>query len=129
MPRPQPADLCAELNPRQQIYLTVIYHADQNAEANHKGDAFDWGHGPPASEWRWQTFSIKAPKEVAGRTAIQYALAQQDEHELVPGIRDLQGLRGGRPLLVPGPGVHVDDGRDHSRIVSCPTCSRRRWET
>lgn len=81
MPRPQPADLWAELNPRQQIYLTVIYHADQNAEANQKGGAFDWGHGPPASEWRWQTFSIKAPKEIVGRTAIQYALAQQDEHD------------------------------------------------
>jgi hypothetical protein len=81
MPRPQPADLWAELNPRQQIYLTVIYHADQNAEANHKGGAFDWGHGPPASEWRWQTFSIKAPKEMVGRTAIQYALARQDEHD------------------------------------------------
>ncbi|MEV7681483.1 hypothetical protein AB0O64_23460 [Streptomyces sp. NPDC088341] len=81
MPRPQPADLWAELNPRQQIYLTVIYYADQNAEANQKGGAYDWGQGPPASEWRWQTFSVKAPKEVAGRTAIQYALAQKNEHD------------------------------------------------
>ncbi|MEU1824178.1 hypothetical protein ABZ502_17345 [Streptomyces abikoensis] len=81
MPRPQPADLWAELNPRQQTYLTVIYSADQNAEANHKGGAFDWGHGPPASEWRWQTFSLKAPKELVGRTPIQYALAQKDEHD------------------------------------------------
>ncbi|MEU5181109.1 hypothetical protein AB0G49_13765 [Streptomyces longwoodensis] len=81
MPRPQPADLWAELNDRQKIYLTAIYNADQNAEANHKGSAFDWGSGPPASEWRWQTFSIKAPREIAGRTAIQYELASKDEHD------------------------------------------------
>jgi hypothetical protein len=81
MPRPQPAELWAELNPRQQVYLTAIYNADQNAEANQKGGAFDWGHGPPASEWRWQTFSIKAPKDLVGRTAIQYELAGKDEHD------------------------------------------------
>ncbi|MER0443154.1 hypothetical protein ABR738_00935 [Streptomyces sp. Edi4] len=81
MPRPQPADLWAELNARQQIYLAVIFDADQDAEANNKGGAFDWGHGPPAAEWRWQTFSLKAPKDVVGRTAIQYALAQKDEHD------------------------------------------------
>ncbi|MFG2761533.1 hypothetical protein [Streptomyces wuyuanensis] len=81
MPRPQPADLWAELNDRQRIYLTAIYNADQAAEANQKGGAFDWGHGPPASEWRWQTFSIKAPKELVGRTAIQYELVRKDEHD------------------------------------------------
>ncbi|MFE1206195.1 hypothetical protein ACFW5V_31400 [Streptomyces sp. NPDC058762] len=81
MARPQPAELWAELNPRQQTYLTAIYNADQNAEASHRGDAFDWGHGPPASEWRWQTFSIKAPKDLVGRTAIQYELASKDEHD------------------------------------------------
>ncbi|MFE1206429.1 XRE family transcriptional regulator, partial [Streptomyces sp. NPDC058762] len=81
MARPQPAELWAELNPRQQTYLTAIYNADQNAEANHRGDAVNWGHGPPASEWRWQTFSIKAPKDLVGRTAIQYELASKDEHD------------------------------------------------
>ncbi|MFD9190369.1 hypothetical protein ACFWCA_19325 [Streptomyces phaeochromogenes] len=81
MPRPQPAELWAELNPRQQIYLAVIFHADQNAETNQKGGAFDWGHGPPASEWRWQTFSIKAPTDIVGRTTIQYALAAEGEHD------------------------------------------------
>ncbi|WP_157850842.1 hypothetical protein [Streptomyces exfoliatus] len=43
-------DLWAELNPRQQIYLTEIYYAGQSAESRSKGGAFDWGHGPPASE-------------------------------------------------------------------------------
>ncbi|MBK3639509.1 hypothetical protein [Streptomyces sp. MBT33] len=81
MPRPQPAELWGELNARQQTYLTVIYNADQNAEENQKGGAFDWGKRPPASEWRWQTFSLKAPQEIVGRTAIQYALASKDEHD------------------------------------------------
>ncbi|MFF4902539.1 hypothetical protein [Streptomyces sp. NPDC001068] len=59
----------------------MIYDADQDAEATQKGGAFDWGHGPPASEWRWQTFSIKASKDLVGRTRIQYALERQDEHD------------------------------------------------
>lgn len=81
MPRPQPADLWAELNERQQTYLTVIYTADQSNEANQKGGAFDWGHGPPASEWRWLTFSIKASKELVGYTTIQHALRSKGEHD------------------------------------------------
>ncbi|MGW9031567.1 hypothetical protein ACWGQ5_47660 [Streptomyces sp. NPDC055722] len=64
MPRPQPADLWAELNPRQQTYLTATYNADQNAEANQKGGAFDWGQGPPASEWRWQTFALRGLRNI-----------------------------------------------------------------
>ncbi|MCW7991150.1 hypothetical protein XF35_39565, partial [Streptomyces platensis subsp. clarensis] len=78
--RPQPADLWAGLNPRQQTYLTVIYSADQNAEASHKGDAFTWSR-TPASEWRWLPFSIKAPAALVGRTPIQSALAAKDEHD------------------------------------------------
>ncbi|MER7952059.1 hypothetical protein ABTY59_32175 [Streptomyces sp. NPDC096079] len=81
MPRPQPADLWDVLNPRQRIYLTAIYSADQGAEARNKGGAFDWGHGPPASEWRWQTFCLKASKEFVGRTSIQYELARKGEHD------------------------------------------------
>jgi hypothetical protein len=81
MPRPQPAELWAELNPRQQTYLTAVYNADQAAEGRHKGGAFDWGHGPPASEWRWQTFCLKAPKEWVGRTVIQYELDAKGEHD------------------------------------------------
>ncbi|MEW2301959.1 hypothetical protein AB0958_18630 [Streptomyces sp. NPDC006655] len=81
MPRPQPAELWAELNERQQTYLTAIYDADQNAEANQRGGAFDWGHGPPASEWRWQTFSIKLPKDLVGYTSIQHQLRAKGEHD------------------------------------------------
>ncbi|MGW2937860.1 hypothetical protein ACWDA7_40010 [Streptomyces sp. NPDC001156] len=80
MPRPQPTDPWAKLNPRHQTYLTTIYNADQNAEANQTGGAFDWVHGPSASEWRWQTFALKAPAELVGRTAIQYELRGEDEH-------------------------------------------------
>ncbi|MFH8581601.1 hypothetical protein [Streptomyces zaomyceticus] len=81
MPRPAPVDLWAELNARQQIYLTAIYNADQNAEAWNKGGAFDWGQGPPASEWRWQTFCLKASKDLVGRTDIQHALDAKGEHD------------------------------------------------
>ncbi|HEY8978245.1 MAG TPA: hypothetical protein VIU15_01530 [Streptomyces sp.] len=81
MPRPQPADLWGKLNARQQTYLTVIYNADQAAEENQKGGVFDWGKRPPASEWRWQTFSLEASPEIVGRTAIQYALASKDAHD------------------------------------------------
>ncbi|MFB9437433.1 hypothetical protein [Streptomyces showdoensis] len=58
----------------------MIYSADQNAEASHKGDAFTWSR-TPASEWRWLPFSIKAPAALVGRTPIQSALAAKDEHD------------------------------------------------
>jgi hypothetical protein len=107
MPRPQPAEHWDALNDRQRTYLTAIYNADQNAEANQKGGAFDWGHGPPASEWRWQTFSIKAPADLVGRTAIQYELRGKDEHDQGAGS-SLAALR--RRALIEVTEDYIDVG-------------------
>ncbi|HEX2314753.1 MAG TPA: hypothetical protein VHJ17_13510 [Thermomonospora sp.] len=41
------------LNERQQTYLTVIYNADQAAEADNRGAWTAGARSLPASEWRW----------------------------------------------------------------------------
>src|SRR6185503_7171869 len=63
----KPPELWAELNDRQRLYLKTIYDADQRAEAAARTG---WTSAK-ASEWRWVTYSIKAPKELVGRTTIQ----------------------------------------------------------
>jgi hypothetical protein len=79
--RQQPIDLWEAFNERQRRYLTAVYDGDQAAESRNKGGAFDWGSRRPASEWRWLVYGLKAPKELVGRTPMQYALAAVGEHD------------------------------------------------
>ncbi|MER5322266.1 hypothetical protein [Streptosporangium roseum] len=71
----------AALNERQRLYLTAIYNADQAAERNAKGNARNWGPRPPASQWRWLMFSIKASAKLVGYTTIQSTLRAGGEHD------------------------------------------------
>ena len=53
----QPQVTWVSLNKRQQDYLTAIYHADQEVEANERSS---WSLGMqrrPASVWRWMTYA------------------------------------------------------------------------
>jgi hypothetical protein len=45
------------LNSRQQDYLTAIYHADQEAEADERGRWSRGGRPRPAVEWRWMVYA------------------------------------------------------------------------
>jgi hypothetical protein len=63
-----PGDAWAALNDRQRLYLKEIYEADQSAEASAKASRYS----PPASEWRWVLYSINAPKDLVGRSTIQW---------------------------------------------------------
>lgn len=45
------------LNSRQQDYLTAIYHADQEVEANERRRWSRGGRPRPAVEWRWMVYA------------------------------------------------------------------------
>ena len=45
------------LNSRQQDYLTAIYHADQEVEADERGRWSRGGRPRPAVEWRWMVYA------------------------------------------------------------------------
>jgi hypothetical protein len=69
------------LNPRQQHYLAIVYRHDQEAERAVRGELTDWSPRPSADEWRWLTFSVKAPTDLVGRTSIQQQLRMAGEHD------------------------------------------------
>lgn len=68
------------LNDRQRAYLTVIYEADQDAEAEIAAARKRWEKTPPASEWRWLLYEVEGP---GNHSSIQATLKRQGK--LDPG--------------------------------------------
>jgi hypothetical protein len=95
MPDQKAAEAWAGLNERQRIYLKAIYDADQRAEAVANSG---WS-SRPASEWRWVLYSIKAPKELVGRRAIQDQVERQGKLDTGAGS-SLAALRRRALILV-----------------------------
>lgn len=81
MPRLTARQMWDELNQRQQAYLSAIYRADQDAEADVADRRRRWQATPPAAEWRWLLYTIKGG--LADDTSIQAALRPQGK--LDPG--------------------------------------------
>ncbi|MEV4087700.1 hypothetical protein AB0J43_46305 [Nonomuraea fuscirosea] len=69
------------LNERQQLYLRVIYRADQEAEEYAKGAWTAGGQSRPASEWRWLSYGPVGNSSLTGTGPLQDRLAAQ-------GVRD-----------------------------------------
>lgn len=89
-----------ELNERQRLYLSVIFDADQAAEAEIKRESAAWTKTPPASEWRQITYGIKVPKNAQlgeGYTSIQHLLRQRGERD--PGAGSTLAALEKRQLL------------------------------
>jgi hypothetical protein len=92
----------AALNDRQRLYLKAIYDADQRAEAAARTG---WS-STKASEWRWVLYSIKAPKELVGRRAIQSQVEREGQLDTGAGS-SLAALRRRALILVRDTIVYV----------------------
>ncbi|MFD0352932.1 hypothetical protein ACFVHW_04170 [Streptomyces sp. NPDC127110] len=71
--KPSKSELWQALNDRQRLYLKAAFEEDQRAEARAGLDP------RPAAEWRWLMYSIKAPKNLVGRSTIQYVVERQGQ--------------------------------------------------
>lgn len=80
-PPAKPRAAWLALNERQRRYLVAIYHADQGAQAVNQSMRRSWVRTPPASEWRWCDFAIKALATLVGYTSIQRELRDAGEHD------------------------------------------------